>query len=200
MPPRKEACTDGEIIVVECMVTDANSGQQMAHSSSAGGWLPTSESMLHTSVPRHLLWCSHCRWLFGARRDRPRGDELFELACVGSSGHGTIQASAHQCSLPACRPHHCCLALTHCWCFLSWFQVRWMSTNSLAPSTEQRKPATDPDAFERPRDCADHRMVWWVPRVDDGYQEIVCCPTTGCVLLLASTYMVPAPTAVTDSL
>ena len=46
-----------------------------------------------------------------------------------------------------------------------------MSNKYIRP--EVRKPEVDPDAFVRPKDCPVHRMVWWVPREDDGKQVII---------------------------
>jgi hypothetical protein len=118
MPPgRKEACTEGEIIVIDAFVTDPNSGQRMAHSSSAGGWLPTTASN------------------GGATLELTDPEEMTFLNLRVLDPMGT---------------------------------VRWMSNKYIRP--EQRRKDVDPDAFERPRDCPVHRMVWWVPRVDDGDQ------------------------------
>ena len=86
---RKEVCDENEIIVIDAMVTDPNSGQRMAHTSSAGGWLPTCEPTRYTvCCALNLLCRSNPGRLSDARRGRSRGHELFESACVGSYGHG----------------------------------------------------------------------------------------------------------------
>ena len=88
---RKEACNENEIIVIDAMVTDPNSGQRMAHASSAGGWLPTCESTSYTVCSAlNLLSRSNSGRFSDARRGRPRGHELFESACIGSYGHGAL--------------------------------------------------------------------------------------------------------------
>ena len=53
-----------------------------------------------------------------------------------------------------------------------------MSNKYIRP--EVRKPEVDPDAFQRPKDCPVHRMVWWVPREDDGKQVITPLSCTSC--------------------
>jgi len=114
---RKEACNENEIIVIDAMVTDPNSGQRMAHASSAGGWLPTSTQDGSATL----------------EEADPEDMNFLNLRVLDPTG-----------------------------------TVRWMSNKYIRP--EVRKPEVDPDAFVRPKDCPVHRMVWWVPREDDGKQ------------------------------